>query len=69
MAVSKRKPAASYVLKIVGNEHGTLQGTIQHTQSGVKHSFRGCLEMLQFIEEALDRPLDDGVVAERSELG
>ncbi len=69
MAVSTRKPGASYVVKIVGSEHGTLQGTIQHTQSGERRTFRGCLEMLHLLESWLCRTPESEVVVGSSKLG
>ena len=53
---------ATYVIRIVGVEHGTLQGTVEHIQTGETRSFRGCLEMLRLIETGVNTG-----VAERAE--
>ena len=55
MGVSSVKRPTSYVVRIVGMENGTWQGSIEHVQSGERGTFKGCLDMISWMEDSLGR--------------
>lgn len=47
------KTISSYVVRVIGTEHGRWQGQVEHIPTGKKANFKSCLEMLHVMESAM----------------
>lgn len=47
--------STTFIIRIIGTENATWQGQLAHAKSGHTYTFRSCMELIQLMNEYLQR--------------